>query len=368
MRYTEGFRNTDAAASIASGFQEYGPFLPEKGRPVRIMEVCGTHTTAIARYGIRDLLPRGVQLVSGPGCPVCVTDPGYIDAAVELAGSGRILCTFGDLVRVPGSRSTLADLRAQGATIHILYSPTEALALARKNPHREVVFLAVGFETTAAPFASLVDSAVRENVKNLSLLTAFKRIVPAILALLDDPGIQIDALLLPGHVSAVIGAAPYKPVVEHYGTCGVVAGFEPLDILYGLQEILRQLACGERSLVNHYRRVVRRQGNRRALELMQTYLEPADACWRGLGLIPESGLYLRAGFERFDACLRFGVELNGGCPDPGCRCGEVLKGAIRPSDCGLFNGRCTPLSPVGPCMVSSEGSCAAAHRYERDLE
>jgi len=238
VRYTEGFRNAHAAARIVSEFHKPGHFLEGKGRPVRIMEVCGTHTTAIARNGIRDLLPEGVQLVSGPGCPVCVTDPGYIDAAIELAGSGRILCTFGDLVRVPGSRSTLAHIRAQGAAIHVLCSPTEALILARKNPRREIVFLAVGFETTAAPIASLLDSAVSENVKNLSLLTAFKRIVPAIYALLDDPGVQIDAFLLPGHVSAVIGADPYKPVVERYGTCGVVAGFEPLDILYGLQEIL----------------------------------------------------------------------------------------------------------------------------------
>ena len=328
--------------------------------------MCGTHSMAIARYGIRDVLPQGVELVSGPGCPLCVTDPGYIDAAVELARGGLTLCTFGDLLRVPGSQTTLARVRGQGSEVRIVYSPLEALALARQNPGQEVVFLAVGFETTAAPFAALLDLASGEKVNNLSLLTAFKRIPPALSSLLDDPGIQIDAFLLPAHVSAIIGVRPYRTILERADVSGVIAGFEPLDILYGLQEILRQFACDERSLVNRYERVVRQGGNRKALALMDRYLEPTDVTWRGIGMVPGSGLTLRAGFERFDASGRYGIEMKQGLSNPGCRCGEVLKGVIRPAACPLFGRQCTPDEPVGPCMVSSEGSCAAAQRYERN--
>jgi hydrogenase expression/formation protein HypD len=307
-----------------------------------------------------------VELVSGPGCPVCVTDPGYIDAAATLSEQGVVLATFGDLMRVPGSDATLSQIRARGAEVHVCYSPADALALARKRPDREVTFLAVGFETTVAPLAALVHRAAAEQVTNFSLLTAFKRIPPALFALLDDPEIQVDAFVLPAHVSAIIGTRPYRPVVDRYGGICVVAGFEPLDILYGLAEILDQAVTGERRLTNHYSRVVKESGNRKALALMDGCLEPTDGSWRGIGVIPESALKLRPAYAQLDAAARFGVTVEPGRADPGCLCGRILKGMSRPADCPLFGRRCTPDRAVGPCMVSSEGSCAAAYRYEED--
>jgi hydrogenase expression/formation protein HypD len=329
------------------------------------MEVCGSHTMAIARYGIRDILPDGIRLVSGPGCPVCVTDAGYIDTAVELARRGVVIATFGDMLHVPGSETDLASCRAEGNTVEVCYGPAAALEYARAHPDREVVFLAIGFETTIPPVVSLTDRARELGIRNLSLLTAFKTIPPAMRALLADPELAIDAFLCPAHVSAIIGAEAYEPFTGNSGVPCVVAGFEPLDILMGVEGILGQLGDGVACVENQYARVVRPKGNRKAQALMRECLTPVTASWRGLGKLPDSGLRLRESRTEYDAETRHGVTVGPGRDAPGCLCGDVIKGKCRPPDCPLFATACHPDSPVGPCMVSSEGSCAAEYRYAR---
>ena len=301
MNYIDDFRNPDVAAAFVRRIGELGGVLAPAGRHIRIMEVCGSHTMAIGRYGIRALLPESVELISGPGCPVCVTAPGYIDAALALAERGAILATFGDMVRVPGSSANLTACRAAGGDVRVCYSPSAALDLARAHPGREVVFLAVGFETTIAPIVSVVDEAIREGVANLSLLTAFKLVPPALRALLADPEIRIDAFLCPAHVSAVIGEHAYEPFASGNHVPCVIAGFEPLDILYGVTGILEQLVKGEARVENRYARVVKPDGNPVARARIAQYLEPYDAAWRGLGVIPASGLRLRPAFAAYDA-------------------------------------------------------------------
>jgi hydrogenase expression/formation protein HypD len=303
-----------------------------------------------------------VDLVSGPGCPVCVTPTGYIDAAVELARRGVLIATFGDLLHVPGSDCSLARCREAGAGVEACYSPDHALALATAHPDREVVFLAVGFETTIGPVVNLVPAAGARGIRNLSLLTAFKTVPPALHALLADPNLAIDAFLCPAHVSAVIGADAYQPCADRGVPC-VVTGFEPLDILAGLDALLVQLVRGEARVENEYRRAVHPRGNPAILQMIQTFLQPADALWRGLGHVPASGLRLRPAFAGFDAEQRHGLTVGPGREPAGCRCGEVIKGQLQPPACGLFGMRCVPEDPVGPCMVSSEGTCAAWYEY-----
>lgn len=362
--YIDPFRNPAAAAPLRARLHALGQALAERGRRVQVMEVCGSHTMAIARYGIRELLPSNVALISGPGCPVCVTPPGYVDAAIALANRGAVIATFGDMLNVPGSDSTLAACRAAGGAVEVCYSPRAALTLARANPSRQVVFLAIGFETTIAPVASLVELAIRQQVANLSLLTAFKLVPPALEAVLSDPDVKIDAFLCPAHVSATIGLAPYEPFARRGKPC-VVAGFEPLDILSGLCGILEQHAEDRACVDNRYARVVRNEGNPKALAVMNRFLRPADAHWRGLGRLASSGLELRPEFEAYDGARRFDIAVGPGREAPGCLCGDVVKGKLSPEACPLFGGRCTPRDPVGPCMVSSEGTCAAAYKYER---
>ena len=363
MNYIDGFRNPEVAAQFVRKIAEQGRALAAHGRRVYIMEVCGSHTMAIGRYGIRPLLPENVELISGPGCPVCVTDPGYIDTALELAGRGAIIATFGDMVRVPGSDSDLTACRSQGGDVRICYSPSAAIDLAKSHPDREVVFLAIGFETTVAPVVSLVGESLREGVKNLSLLTAFKQVPPALRALLTDPGIRIDAFLCPAHVSAIIGARAYEPIAAEFRVPCVISGFEPLDILYGVHGILAQALNHEAQVENQYARVVRPEGNLKAQALIAQVLEPVDAVWRGLGMIPASGLGLRSAFSLFDAEKKFRVPVRPGKQQAGCRCGDVIKGKLRPTACALFAKTCTPDRPVGPCMVSAEGTCAAYFKY-----
>jgi hydrogenase expression/formation protein HypD len=331
------------------------------------MEVCGSHTMAIARYGIRDVLPANVDLISGPGCPVCVTPTSYIDVAIELADRGVTVVTFGDMVQVPGSTSTLAGCRARGGTVEICYSPLRAIELAEAHPDREIVFLAIGFETTMAPVLSIVEHAERWGLGNVSLLTAFKLVPPALRALLADPEIRIDAFLCPAHVSAIIGADAYRPFADEYHVPCVVAGFEPLDILYGMQGILEQVTCGEAKVVNQYARVVTAGGNACAQAMMARYLEPVDAAWRGIGVLPASGLGLKPEYGRYDAERRHGVTVELGSENPACACGDVLKGKLRPPQCPLFGKACSPDHPVGPCMVSAEGTCSAYFKYTRPL-
>jgi len=363
MKYIDDFRNPEVAAQFVRKIAAQGQALAAQGRRVHIMEVCGSHTMAIGRYGIRPLLPESVELISGPGCPVCVTDPGYIDAALALAGREAIIATFGDMIRVPGSDSDLAACRSQGGDVRVCYSPGAAIDLAKGHPDREVVFLAVGFETTFAPVVCLVEEALRLGVKNLSLLTAFKLVPPALRALLTDPAIRIDAFLCPAHVSAIIGARAYEPIADEFRVPCVISGFEPLDILYGVNGILAQVLNRQAKVENRYARVVRPDGNPKAKARIERYLEPVDAVWRGIGVIPASGLALRSEFSGFDAAKKFAVPVRPGRQQAGCRCGDVIKGKLRPTACALFAKACTPDHPVGPCMVSSEGTCAAYFKY-----
>jgi len=365
MKYIDGFRNPAVAKGIRAKVDSLASGLQSRARPIHIMEVCGSHTMAIARYGIRDVLPGNVNLISGPGCPVCVTPTSYIDVAIALAERGIMVVSFGDLIQVPGSASTLAECRSRGGLIEVGYSPTRAIELAEAHPGREVVFLAIGFETTTAPVIAMVDQAIGRGLKNLSLLTSFKLVPPALTALLSDPDIQIDAFLCPAHVSAIIGADAYRPFAGQYKVPCVIAGFEPLDILYGIQGVLEQMARGKADVVNQYARVVTAQGNLHAQALMMQYLEPVDAAWRGIGVLPKSGLRLKSEYSAYDAERKYGVTVALGSENPACACGEVLKGKRRPPDCALFGKACTPEHPVGPCMVSSEGTCSAYFKYLR---
>ena len=326
---------------------------------VRIMEVCGTHTMAIARYGIRAMLPENVQLLSGPGCPVCVTAPGYIDAAIALGEKhGAVIATFGDMVRVPGT----GGRSISEVSPHVCYSPTDALELAASTDRR-VVFLAIGFETTAPTVAATVLAAERRGLENFSLLVSHKTIPPAMSALLASGKTRISAFLCPGHVSTIIGSKPYETVAREFGTPCVVAGFEPIDILHAIEMILRQLLDGRAGVEIQYRRIVRPEGNPEAVRVMYEAYCGCDADWRGIGVIPASGLRLRDELRRFDAEAVFGVEVGRGRPDRRCICGLIMQGMKLPPDCRLFGGECRPESPVGPCMVSSEGACAAYYKY-----
>ncbi len=332
--------------------------------PVRIMEVCGTHTMSIFRHGIRNMLPRQVELVSGPGCPVCVTPAGVIDAFIDLSRLPDVMITtFGDMIRVPGRQGSLADARAAGAEVEIVYSPMDGLALARKNPNKLVVFLSVGFETTTPTIAATILAAKNIGLANFAVFPANKIMPPPLRVLLQDPALQLDGLLCPGHVSIMTGAAMYNFLVQDYGLACAVAGFEPTDILQAVIALVKQVQSGRQCVENCYGRVVSEQGNRRAQELAATVFEPVDAHWRGLGEISLSGLALRREFAGFDVTRRLDITVTDAPEPPGCRCGEILKGICQPADCPLFGTRCVPASPVGPCMVSSEGTCAAWHRY-----
>lgn len=343
--------------------------LSEDGdRPLRFMEVCGTHTVAIFQSGLRSLLPSEVEHISGPGCPVCVTHDAEVAAFLQLAGrDGVIVATFGDLMRVPGPDGrSLKHAQAQGARVEVVYSPLDALRLARTHPGDIVVFLGVGFETTAPTVAGTMLKARAQGIDNLAVLSFHKLVPPALRALLDDaPRTEahgIGAFLLPGHVSTVLGLAPYR-FLEERRTPAVVAGFEPADILLALCIMAEQRRDGRFTVANAYRRAVDDEGNPRARQAIEQVFRPTDALWRGMGSIPDSGLAIRPEWAEMDAMARLGLSLPQVKPLPGCRCGEVLKGRMAPPQCPLFAKACTPAKPVGPCMVSTEGSCAAYYKY-----
>ncbi|HWR98280.1 MAG TPA: hydrogenase formation protein HypD [Candidatus Methanoperedens sp.] len=335
------------------------------GSPVRLMEVCGTHTVAIFRHGLRALLPESIQLLSGPGCPVCVTAAADVELARQLARAGTVtLATFGDMMRVPGRRESLAEARAAGADVRIVYSPLDALALARKEPSREVVFFATGFETTSPLVAGTLAEAERLGVANFSIFSVHKTVPPALAALLGSGEVRVDGFILPGHVCTVTGIAPYAFLPARFGKAAVATGFDAGDILAGIAMLLAQLAARRPAVEIQYTRIVRPEGNPRAREVLERFFEPCDAHWRGIGTIPDSGLALRPAFTHRDAVRRFGLERLD-VPDPAaCQCGAVLKGIKTPPDCQLFGKACTPERPVGACMVSSEGSCAAYYKYQ----
>lgn len=329
-----------------------------------LMEVCGTHTMAIYQHGLRALLPEQVRLISGPGCPVCVTPVGYIDQAIALARRpATIIATFGDMVRVPGSTSSLQREQATGAQVKIVYSPLDAVALAERQPDQTVVFLGVGFETTTPTVAGAVLTAQNKGLKNFFVLCSHKTMPGPMAALAGDPELQVDGYLCPAHVSAIIGANAYAPLVEQYRVPCVVTGFEPLDVLQGVLMLARQVVSGTARVETQYRRVVKPDGNRKAQALLEQVFEPCDARWRGIGDIPASGLQLRSAYAAFDAACALSVTVEPPQEHSGCLCGEILKGKVRPTDCPLFRTVCTPEDPVGACMVSSEGTCAAEYKY-----
>jgi hydrogenase expression/formation protein HypD len=333
-------------------------------KPLNIMEFCGTHSHAIYRYGIRQLLPKNVRMFSGPGCPVCVTDRADIDCALALARlPGVIVATFGDLLKVPGGKGSLLTARAEGARVEIVYSPLDALDIAAGNPGEKVVFLGIGFETTAPTVAASVVQAKEAGLANYFVFSAHKLTPPAMKAILEAREIVLDGILCPGHVSVVTGWEAWRFLPDRYRLPAAVAGFEPVDILMAIEEIVRQHEAGESGVVNVYPRGVTAEGNLVAKATMDKVFERSSARWRGLGTIPDSGLALREGYGEFDALRAFDIEPVESEEPSGCRCGEVLRGVLAPDDCPLFRSVCTPANPVGPCMVSSEGSCAACYLY-----
>jgi hydrogenase expression/formation protein HypD len=330
----------------------------------RIMEVCGTHTMEIGRLGLRSLLPKNIELISGPGCPVCVTPGSYIDAAADLALNRRVrIVTYGDMVRVPGISTSLDEARSKGAAVDVVTSPLNAIEIAKKHKNERVVFLAVGFETTAPASARAIDIAKQEKLDNLSFFISHKIVPPALSVLISDPQLALSGFLLPGHVSAIIGESPYQPVAKA-GHPAAITGFEPIDILSGIMMVCDMLANKKSAILNAYSRIVKKEGNPRAVQAIYKVFEISDVVWRGIGVLPQSGLVLKNEYRDFDAARLYSLPNDDASPMPdACSCGDVLKGRIRPNQCPLFSTSCTPENPVGPCMVSSEGSCAAYFKY-----
>ena len=362
MRYVDEFRDPAAAREVVAEIRRLAG-----DQRFTFMELCGGHTHTIYRHGIEHVLPPGVELVHGPGCPVCVIPLGRIDGAVDLARRPEVIFTsFGDMLRVPGSNGSLLDAKAQGADVRIVYSPLDALRVAQANPERAVVFFAVGFETTAPSTAVTVLGAQEAAVDNFSVYCNHVTIVPPIRAILDAPDVRLDGFIGPGHVSTVIGQRPYRFVAERYGKSVVTAGFEPLDILQAVAMLLRQRHEGRCEVENQYARAVTPDGNPQALALMDEVFELRPQFeWRGLGVIPDSALRLRDAFAAHDAEARFDVAEVGIADPKGCACGDVLKGRIKPWQCKLFGTACTPDVPVGTCMVSAEGACSAYYKFGR---
>jgi hydrogenase expression/formation protein HypD len=363
MRFVDEYRDPELARRLCAEIERASGAA---GRPVRLMEVCGTHTMALFRHGVRSLMPESLRLLSGPGCPVCVTPTGELDAALDLAErDGVTVATFGDMLRVPGTNGSLLDARGRGRSVEIVYSPLDALAFARAHPDREVVFFAVGFETTAPGVAHTLRAAAEARLGNFSVYCIHKVVPPALRALLSAEDVRLDGLLLPGHVSTIIGARPYEFIPREFGVACVIAGFEPLDMLQAILSLCQMVAAGEARVEIAYRRCVRPEGNPAALEAIEGAFEPCSSQWRGLGTLEGSGLAIRNHLRAYDARAKFGVEVRQVPEPPGCLCGEVLRGVNDPADCAYFGTRCTPESPVGACMVSSEGTCAAHYRYGR---
>jgi hydrogenase expression/formation protein HypD len=333
-------------------------------RPVRLMEVCGTHTVAIFRHGIRDLLPEGIQLLSGPGCPVCVTSVKAVDKVIALSEEEDVIVTtFGDMMRVPGDSRSLSDAKAEGYDIRIVYSPLDALKIASQNSNRKVVFFATGFETTSPLVAGTISEAESLGIANFYIYSVHKTVPPALKVLLDSGEVLVDGFILPGHVSTIIGQAPYNFIASDFQKPGVITGFDANDILLGIMMILEQIAGGKALIENQYSRVVQNEGNAKALSILNHYFQSCDDEWRGIGMLAGSGLELKKEFSHRDIRSVLDPRVPEGSESRACSCGDVLKGIKLPADCLLFGRACTPEKPVGACMVSSEGSCAAYYRY-----
>ena len=355
----EGFRDPALAKTLVRAIENHNVT-----RDINLMEVCGTHTVSIARAGIKSILPDNIHLISGPGCPVCVTANADIDKVIAITREPDvILTTFGDMTRVPGSSSSVLAEQAKGADVRIVYSPLDALQIAQENEDKQVVFVGVGFETTTPLVASTIKRANALGLENFSVLVAHKNMPGALEEIVSDEEVQVNGLILPGHVSVVIGTKPYAFLAEKHKIPGVVTGFEPVDILRGIEMLVSQIANGEAKIENAYSRAVEESGNGAAMATINEVFDVCDAEWRGLGVIAGSGYKIKSEYEKFDAWKRFGLEVEDTVEPKGCKCGEVLRGIIPPSECPLFRKVCTPENPVGPCMVSSEGSCAAYFRY-----
>jgi len=360
MKYVDEFRDSATAGALARKIAEAAAGIGT----IKLMEVCGTHTMSIARFGLRELIPENIKLTSGPGCPVCVSPHQFLDTAIAYARRpGTIVTTFGDMMRVPGSSSSLELEQADGADVRIVFSTTEALQIAEDNPERDVVFLGIGFETTAPTIAAAIIEAKSKNTRNFAVVCGHKTMPNAMAALASDPEVMIDGYICPPHVSAIIGSDAYRFVAEEYDTPCCVTGFEPLDILQGVLWLVEMLAEGKPQIKNQYSRVVTPEGNLKALSVLEEVFVPRDDEWRGIGTIPLSGLAIAGDFSDFDAERRWPVEVEPTRVPAGCICGSVLKGVAAPRDCKLFGKACTPDRPVGACMVSSEGACAAAYKY-----
>jgi len=366
MKYVDEFRDPAKAQTLINGIQALVAQIDIcRSRPLQIMEVCGGHTHTIFRYGIQTMLPEQIELIHGPGCPVCVLPMGRVDDCVAIAEApGVIFTTFGDAMRVPGSRKSLMQAKAEGADVRMVYSPLDALSLARANPGRQVVFFGLGFETTMPSTALTVLQAEREGIRNFSLFCNHITIVPTIKAILDSPELTLDGFLGPGHVSMVIGTRPYEFIARHYHRPLVVTGFEPLDILQSIWMVLRQIKDGRCEIENQYTRVVPERGNAAGLEAVARVFELREFFeWRGLGSIDHSGVRIREAYSHYDAERKFDVPALRIADPKSCQCGEVLKGVIKPWQCKVFGSACKPETPLGALMVSSEGACAAYYQY-----
>jgi len=360
MKYVDEFRDGKAAQTLAEAIRR------KVTRPWTLMEVCGGQTHAIVRFGLDELLPKAISLIHGPGCPVCVTPVALIDQGLAIAAQpGVTFCSFGDMLRVPGSSEDLFSVKSRGADVRVVYSPLDALALARENPDREVVFFAVGFETTAPANALAVSQAKKEGLRNFSILVSHVRVPPALEAILASPRRRVDAFLAAGHVCSIMGMEEYTPLAAKHCVPIVVTAFEPVDLLQGILMCVAQLEEGRAEVENQYARLVKVGGNRPAQALIQEVFQVVDRTWRGIGAIPDSGFGLRDEYAEFDAARRFRVGDIGGPESPDCQSGQVLQGFLKPPQCPAFGKTCTPDHPLGATMVSSEGACAAYYRYRR---
>ena len=359
MKYVEEYRDPELGKKLLERIHQ------RSKKPARLMEFCGGHTAAIFKSGLRQLLPPNIEMLSGPGCPVCVTAAADLDRAIALGQQpGVIITSFGDMVRVPGSHSSLQKARAAGADVRIVYSAQDALTIAKENPQKTVVFIGIGFETTAPTVAASVLQAEREKLKNYAVLSLHKLTPPVMRAILNLGEVKLNGIICPGHVSAVIGSRPYDFLANDYHIACAVAGFEPVDILLAVDMLVEQIESGTPQVEIAYRRGVKPEGNPAALKLMDAVFEPGDADWRGIGVVPASGLHLRQSYERFDASKLFDIKITPAKEPKGCICGAVLRGVSTPDACKLFRTACTPENPVGPCMVSSEGACSTYYSVQ----
>ncbi|ARV60657.1 hydrogenase formation protein HypD [Nostocales cyanobacterium HT-58-2] len=364
MKYVDEFREPRKADTLLRAIDKLSRQLK---KPVKIMEVCGGHTHSIFKYGIEEVLPEAIELIHGPGCPVCVMPRGRLDDAISISQNPNVIfTTFGDAMRVPGSKTSLLQAKAQGADIRMVYSPLDSLQIAKENPDKEVVFFAIGFETTAPSTALTILQAASEKIHNFSMFCNHVLVIPALQALLENPDLQLDGFVGPGHVSIVIGTEPYNFIAQEYRKPIVISGFEPLDIIQSIWMVLQQIVENRCEVENQYNRLVEKPGNQVAIAAMNEVFEQRESFeWRGLGEIPYSGFKMRAEYAQFDAELKFTIPNQKVADHKACQCGEILKGVLKPWQCKVFGTACTPETPIGTCMVSSEGACAAYYKYGR---